>query len=563
MPLRITCPSCKASFSVADEKRGAKLLCIDCGKTLFIPVVNRDGSTLKEGIVERKQMAPPPLPPKMAPLQTKRVEKEVEEDEEEESPRSRRRLQQKAGLPMGLLIGGGAGLLGLVIVVGLIVLLKGGREAEAKAPVPVAQNNQPIQPVALPPSKEEPKQMAKVNPGPQKEELPPPAPPPPKVDPPMVLANLPMNGPLDGEKIYNRLLQSTVWIIAPQKPTGGFLAKIPPLVPPPTPPPLPKLPKGNALGVLTGTEWAGTETLPGFGALRFRFTSPTQVVMVDAKDTLLGRYTRTTTQITLTFDGNVVYRGAIVNGTTMNGTATNGKTNWTWTVTRGAEVAMPPTPGQGLQPSLGPRAVATGTGSLVDAKHRLVLTNCHVVGNPEELTLYFPEHQEGSLVVTREDYRKKPGIKGTVVLREDRCDIALVQLDSLPSTSQVLPLSATSANPAQQVHSLGNPGAAGALWNYSPGRVRQVFPDKWQVFDGNEKKVHSYQGWVLQTDSPLNPGDSGGPLVNDRCSLIGVAHAINTQAQNISTFIDVRECRDLLQRYYQSKGENWVPPASP
>src|SRR5262249_23651005 len=59
------------------------------------------------------------------------------------------------------------------------------------------------------------------------------------------------------------------------------------------------------------------------------------------------------------------------------------------------------------------------------------------------------------------------------------------------------------------------------------------------------------------------PGDSGGPLVNDRAALVGVAHSIRLDAQNLSAFIDLSECKLLIEKYFKSIGEKWVPEPEP
>ncbi|MBM4072319.1 MAG: trypsin-like serine protease [Planctomycetes bacterium] len=217
----------------------------------------------------------------------------------------------------------------------------------------------------------------------------------------------------------------------------------------------------------------------------------------------------------------------------------------------------PGNPGKGS----GSIVKGTGTGSLVDRKQRLVLTNVHVVGNAEYVTMYFPTMNKGALQVKREFYQSKPGIRGKVVMREPRADIALVQLDSLPEGVQVLAFAKKSARPAQQVHSMGNPGASGALWIYSPGKVRQVFPDKWKSLGADG--VHEYNAMKVETDSAINPGDSGGPLVDDRGVLVGVAHGGNMTAQNMSIFIDVSECRTLMEKYFKSINQTWIPEPEP
>lgn len=207
--------------------------------------------------------------------------------------------------------------------------------------------------------------------------------------------------------------------------------------------------------------------------------------------------------------------------------------------------------------------MSTGSGSLVDRKHRLVLTNVHVVGKAATVTLHFPREDKGALQVKRDYYVAQPGIRGKVVMREPRADIALVQLDSLPEGVQPVPFAKKSPRPAQQVHSVGNPGASGALWIYSPGKVRQVFHDKWKSVNPGERTVDSHEAMVIETDSPINAGDSGGPLVDDRGVLVGVAHGSSIGARNLSLFIEVSECRTLMEKYYKSIGETWVPEPEP
>jgi S1-C subfamily serine protease len=301
-----------------------------------------------------------------------------------------------------------------------------------------------------------------------------------------------------------------------------------------------------------GTSWAGSETLPGFGKLRFQFLTNISVIMVDAKETSRGSYVHTGNNVTITFGGGVTYNGT-VNGNSMAGSATNGTNRWTWTVTRGGSGAAPPVniPGGGIV------AKSTGSGSVIDKKHRLVVTNVHVVGNTNnQVSIYFPEFDNNSELIVRSDaYKLKPGYKGRVVMREERADLALVQLDNLPEGVQPLSLAKTKAQPAQQVHSVGNPGASKGLWIYSPGKIRQVFQDNWDINDDLDGKTHHYNAMKIETDSAINPGDSGGPLVDDRCAMVGVAHGHVLNANNISYFIDASEVRQLLEKYYKSVGD--------
>jgi len=60
-------------------------------------------------------------------------------------------------------------------------------------------------------------------------------------------------------------------------------------------------------------------------------------------------------------------------------------------------------------------------------------------------------------------------------------DLALIQLEgAIPTEARSLKLSKESPSPGQRVHSVGNPGASGALWVYTPGSVRQVYHHKFE-----------------------------------------------------------------------------------
>jgi S1-C subfamily serine protease len=191
--------------------------------------------------------------------------------------------------------------------------------------------------------------------------------------------------------------------------------------------------------------------------------------------------------------------------------------------------------------------LATGTGSLVDARLRLILTNYHIVGNAPRVEVVFPQYERGKLIAEREYYidrLRRLGIRGRVVARDRTRDLALIQLEELPKGAQQLKLAAMSPLPGQTVHSLGNPGKSGALWVYTAGKVRQVYFKRWKAKIGDE--TASFEAEVVETDSATNPGDSGGPLVNDQAELVGVTQGGAIGASLLSYFIDVSEVRRFL-----------------
>ena len=97
------------------------------------------------------------------------------------------------------------------------------------------------------------------------------------------------------------------------------------------------------------------------------------------------------------------------------------------------------------------------------------------------------------------------------------------------------------------MHSIGNPGRSGALWVYTPGKVRQVYSKKWKA-KLDQRNIHTFQAKVIETDSPTNPGDSGGPLVNDQGELVGVTQGGAIDAESLSIFVDLSEVKRLINR---------------
>jgi S1-C subfamily serine protease len=205
--------------------------------------------------------------------------------------------------------------------------------------------------------------------------------------------------------------------------------------------------------------------------------------------------------------------------------------------------------------------LATGTGSLVDAKLRLVLTNYHVVGNADRVEVIFPQYQRDKLIAERDYYienLRRLGIRGRVVARDRTRDLALIQLQEIPKGAVTIPIAEASPMPGQSVHSVGNPGKSGALWVYTPGKVRQVYFKRWKAKIGDD--TANFEAEVVETDSATNPGDSGGPLVNDQGELVGVTQGGAIGASLLSTFIDVSEVRRFLN---SKEVKSLGPPADP
>lgn len=191
-----------------------------------------------------------------------------------------------------------------------------------------------------------------------------------------------------------------------------------------------------------------------------------------------------------------------------------------------------------------------GSGVLVDATRRWILTNAHVVADQTNVRAYFVDHVGGQPVAEREHYLRpenKLAIRGHVLHRNARRDLAIIQLEYLPVDAQALPLSSTGARPGQDVHLIGNPGFGGALWVYTSGTVRQIYKKHWtaRLATGG---VANLEARVVETQLPINPGDSGGPVVNSKGELVGVVSSFDRDQQLVSTCIGVGEIQDLLRQ---------------
>ena len=125
-----------------------------------------------------------------------------------------------------------------------------------------------------------------------------------------------------------------------------------------------------------------------------------------------------------------------------------------------------------------------GTGFLVDAEERLLVTARHVVENASggiapAAHVIFAQTAGGEVIAEASYYRnnwQKLAVKGKVVYESVRCDMAILQLEKLPPGVKALPLAASKARPGQLIHQVGNSGDRfGALFSYCQGHVRSAF----------------------------------------------------------------------------------------
>lgn len=200
--------------------------------------------------------------------------------------------------------------------------------------------------------------------------------------------------------------------------------------------------------------------------------------------------------------------------------------------------------------------VSAGSGTVIDAQNKLVITNYHVVGEADEAEVYFAAFDgNGELVKARTDYYTHAktlqsqglAMMGKVVARWASKDLALVKLPELPADAVAIPLASQAVAPGEAVHSVGCPGASDALWVYSPGQARMVSQQLFSYSDGQRVEAR-----IIDMTSPINPGDSGSGMVNARGELVGVVCGNNGKGRLLSMAVDLTEVKNFVNKYYNA-----------
>lgn len=196
---------------------------------------------------------------------------------------------------------------------------------------------------------------------------------------------------------------------------------------------------------------------------------------------------------------------------------------------------------------------SSGTGVLVDADKKLMVTNFHVVGDARSTVVFFPDLKNGKPIVERSHYLKnvkKLGVRGRVLAVDRKRDLALIELDRVPDGVTAIPLAEEEGEAGQNIMSIGNAGASEALWVHTSGTVRTVYQKQFRTGSGE----HDFR--VLETQSPINPGDSGGPVVNEQGQLIGISQSLSPKARLITYCVNVTEIKAMME-------SEWKPAPLP
>ncbi len=196
---------------------------------------------------------------------------------------------------------------------------------------------------------------------------------------------------------------------------------------------------------------------------------------------------------------------------------------------------------------------AMGSGSLVDAEKRIVVTNYHVARHGKFCFCQFPVYQkDGEIMTDKTKYiarvSRGEAIKADVLYMDASRDLAILKLASVPAGTPALPLAAKSTQAGASVWNIGSPGAVEQVFGITEGKVRAIGNQEYVTGSASGDDSFTVKAKIITTTNPTNPGDSGGPLFNKKGEIVGVTQGGSRSASLVSLFIDVSEVKGFLDQ---------------
>lgn len=155
----------------------------------------------------------------------------------------------------------------------------------------------------------------------------------------------------------------------------------------------------------------------------------------------------------------------------------------------------------GDQPPLGPQR-SLGSGFII-SKDGYIITNNHVIGNADQITVRLSD---------KEEYDAK------VIGTDDKTDIALIKINAKHPLPSVPLGKSADLQVGDWVIAIGNP------FGLEETVTAGIVSAKGRVIGAGP-----YDDFI-QTDASINPGNSGGPLLNLKGEVIGINSAIFSQS---------------------------------
>jgi S1-C subfamily serine protease/Flp pilus assembly protein TadD len=186
-------------------------------------------------------------------------------------------------------------------------------------------------------------------------------------------------------------------------------------------------------------------------------------------------------------------------------------------------------------------------GWVVDVPRRLILTTSAGAGPSDLVDVVFPVFDKGDVVGEAGAYADRIGlrqkgqlVRGVVLARDPKRDLALVELESLPKHVAALGFAKKEPWPAEKVHALGHPPGVEFLWLYAAGAVRQAADVELQTSPlGEPVRPRTL---LLQ----IPGGSTGGPVVNGAGELVGML-AAKEAPQQLGYAVAASELRTFLE----------------
>jgi Do/DeqQ family serine protease len=175
------------------------------------------------------------------------------------------------------------------------------------------------------------------------------------------------------------------------------------------------------------------------------------------------------------------------------------------------------------------KAVAAGSGVIID-KEGYILTNDHLVGGSEEITVR----------LAASDGEKGKVYKGKVVGRDKWTDLAVIKIEPDHPLKPAKLGDSTKLKVGQWAIAIGDPW--GIETTVTVGIISGLGRSG---FRGPLEDVQ-YQNFI-QTDASINQGNSGGPLLNIDGEVIGINTFIHAAAQNIGFAIPIEMAKEIYK----------------
>lgn len=219
-----------------------------------------------------------------------------------------------------------------------------------------------------------------------------------------------------------------------------------------------------------------------------------------------------------------------------------------------------------FQPTGGGKA-RTGSGTLIDTKDRLIITNYHVVGNDPTAFVMFPVlDKNGNPINNKDEYvnlvRTNRAPKGKILATDPKRDLALIQIvDPIAKDTPAIRIAKDGVGPSDVIHCIGNSGVSAGLFDYCKGDVRNVAHKKARPRDADPPFEIDMK--MIEHSAPINKGQSGGPVFNDAGELVGVTQGVvsGEGINSISIAVDLSEVKEFLKANKYGRLLNTPAPA--